>query len=125
MEGLAPSPEQQGIQTPGLGGRSKELPQQSQEGITGPQPAAELGDRLGAMPNLIPLEQDGAPGQVQAPLLQLGPQGVIGPAITDHQIRQSADQLAAQGEVAAERTTAVVDEHQCHYAILNTALPVP
>ena len=125
MQGLATGPKQQGIQPPGLGRCGKELAQQRQKGITRTKPTAELGDRLGTMPGLVPLEQDGTPGQVQAPLLQLGPQGVLNPAIADHQIGEPANQLAAQGEVAAERTTAVVDEHQCHCAILNTALPLP
>lgn len=125
MQGLATGPKQQGIQPPGLGRCGKELAQQRQKGITRTEPTAELGDRLGTMPGLVPLEQDGPPRQVEAPLLQLGPQAVLSPAIADLQIGEAADQLAAQGEVAAKRTTAVVDEGEAHCAILNTALPLP
>ena len=125
MQGLATGPKQQWVEAPGLGRCGKELAQQRQKGITRTEPTAELGDGLGPMPGLVPLEQDGTPGQVKAPLLQLGPQDVLSPAIADHQIGEPANQLAAQGEVAAKRTTAVVDEGEAHYAILNTALPLP
>jgi hypothetical protein len=43
---------------------------------------------------------------------------VIGATIADLQIRQTAHQLTAEREVAAERTATVVNEHQGHCAIL-------
>ena len=124
MQGLATGPKQQWVEAPGLGRCGKELAQQRQKGITRTEPTAELGDRLGTMPGLVPLEQDG-PRARSRPRCFNWPAGCPQPGHRGLQIGEAADQLAAQCEVAAKRTTAVVDEGEAHCAILNTALPLP
>ena len=125
LQGPPAGPEQEGIEASGLGRSGKELTQQGQQGITRAQPAAELGDRLGPMPGLVPLQHYRTAGQVQATALELGAQGVIGAPIADLQSRQPAHQLRAQGEMTAKGAAAVVHEHQGHCAILISAVPLP
>ena len=79
---------------------------------------------VGGLPDLE-IRDGQAEDSLRAQLKQRGPQAVLSPAIADLQIGEAADQLATQGEVAAKRTTAVVDEGKAHCAILNTALLLP
>jgi hypothetical protein len=62
------------------------------------------------VPGPFPLQQHRTFGQGQAPCLEASAQAVVRPPIDDAQVGDPTPQLAAQGEVAAEGATAVVDE---------------
>jgi len=125
LEGQAAGPEQQRIKAAGPGRCRKQRLQQRQQRIAGAQARAQFGNGLSPVPGPRPLQQHRTAGQVQPAPLQLGPQRVVGPAITDLQPRQTAHQLAAQGKVAAEGAAAVVHEREGHCAILAMAAPMP
>lgn len=84
--------------------------EQFQQRRTGLHPSAEPLDRLGAMEQLVSIDQHRPSAEVEAALPQLPAQILIAAAITDHQAWQTTPQLAEQGEVTTEGTTPV--EHQ-------------
>ena len=77
------------------------------------------------MPGPFALEQHRPIGQVEPPGLQGSPQIVIGPAITELQQGDPSRELAGEGELAAERAAAVVNESEGHGAILAIAMGIP
>lgn len=93
--------------------------EQLQHRIGGRELAAEHGNRFTAMPHPLAVEQNRPVVEVETALAQIPAQPVVGATIADLQVWDSPQEFTAQGEMAAERAAAVVDEDQGHPAILT------
>ena len=125
LQGQAPGQQEQRIDPFGPIRPAKKPSQQVQEGVAGGEAAAKFRDRFCPVPGSFALEQHRPTGQVETPCVQVSPQGVIGPAIAELQQGYSSLELRGEGELAAERATAVVNENQGHRAIMAIAPPTP
>lgn len=111
--------QQSRIQRFGAAAITEQIPQHHQQRIARLHPSAQFGDGSASVPGLFPLHQHGTIRQTHPSGFERPPQGIIGPAIKNLQVRQAAEQLTAEGEAAAEEAAAVVDEGEWHHRSLS------
>lgn len=111
--------QQQRVQQLGSPWRLEQPLQQHQQAIAGPHATAEFGNGGSAMPGPFTIQQHSSACQIETPLAQLVPQGMVTAPITKPQLRQTTSQLGAQCEVPAERTGPVVHQLQSHAVIMH------